>query len=79
RLIGFEIGQHITQMILVSFISAIIAFLPIGFFGIFWIIGSIITGIVETAHLIGFAGLWLGILLNYLIGKILARYSLIDG
>ncbi len=79
RLIGFEIGQHITQMIFVSFISAIIAFLPIGFFGIFWIIGSIITGIVEIAHLIGFAGLWLGILLNYLIGKILARYSLIDG
>ncbi|MFX1564824.1 MAG: hypothetical protein ACFFCH_02415 [Promethearchaeota archaeon] len=77
RLIGFEIGQHITPMIVVGIISAIIAFIPLGVFALLWSITALSGYTVQIAHLAGLAGLWLGILLNYLIGKLLARFLLL--
>ncbi len=78
RLIGFELSQHITQMLIVGLLSAFIAFIPIGIFGVFWYLVFFIGYPVQIAHLAGLAGLWIGISSNYLLGKLLARLLLID-
>ncbi len=78
RLIGFEIGQHITQMILVGLLGAVFAFIPIAFFGLFWFMTALAGFVVELAHFVGLAGLWIGILFNYLLGKLFARFFLIS-
>ena len=77
RLIGFELGQHITQMIVVGLLSAFLAFIPIVMLGALWV-GIFTLGYpVQIAHIVGLAGLWMGILVNFLLGKILARYLII--
>lgn len=78
RLIGFEIGQHIAQMIIVGILSAIISFIPLGCFALLWSISFLSGYPVQIAHLVGLAGLWLGILLNYLLGKLFAKFLLIS-
>jgi predicted permease len=78
RLIGFDLGQHITQMILVGLLSAVFAFIPIVLFGLFWAMISLAGFVVEIAHFAGLAGLWIGILFNYSLGKVLARFFLIS-
>lgn len=77
RLIGFEIGQHVTQMLIVGFLSVLLSIIPLGLFGLFWFIGATLTSIVQIAHFFGVAGLWVGIGLNYGVGKLLARALLI--
>ena len=77
RLIGFDLGQHITQMIVVGLLSAFIAFIPIALFGMFWMTISLVGYPVQFAHIVGLAGLWLGILINYLLGKLFARHLII--
>ncbi|MFX0169893.1 MAG: hypothetical protein ACFE89_11135 [Candidatus Hodarchaeota archaeon] len=78
RLIGFDVGQHITQMLLVGLLSAIVSFIPLVFFGVVWFGVSLTTGSLNLAHWSGLAGLWLGILLNYVFGRILAKRLLVD-
>ncbi len=78
RLIGFEIGQHIAQMIIVGILNTIFAFIPLGCFALLWSIIFLSGYPVQIAHLVGLVGLWLGILLNYLLGKLFARFLLIS-
>jgi predicted permease len=78
RLIGFELGQHITHMIIVGLLSAFLAFIPIALLGVFWFIIFLLGYPVQFAHYAGFAGLWVGIFINYLLGKVLARFLLIN-
>ncbi len=78
HLIGFELSQHITQMIIVGLLSAFLAFIPIGVFGVLWLTISLLGFPVQLAHIAGLAGLWLGIILNYLLGKTFARFLLIS-
>ncbi len=77
RLIGFEIGQHITQMIIVGLFSAFISFVPIALLGICWSWVFLLGYPVEWAHFAGLAGLWAGITINYLLGKLFARLFII--
>jgi predicted permease len=77
RLIGFELGQHITQMMLVGVLSALIAFIPIGMFAASWFAIFLSGYPVQIAHFVALAGLWLGIIVNHLLGKILARFLII--
>jgi predicted permease len=78
RLIGFELGQHITQMIIVGIISAVIAFIPIGFFGVLWAFLALMGYPIQVVHYAGLGGLWIGIVFNYLMGKLFARFMLIQ-
>lgn len=78
RLIGFDIGQHVSQMIVVGLISAVLSIIPMGLFGVFWFVGAIFISIVEIVHWVGIAGLWVGISMTYLLGKGFARWLLID-
>lgn len=71
RLTGFQIGQHVTQMILVGFITVFLAVIPIGLFGITYLTTRILTESIPIASLVGLAGLWTGILITYLIAKLL--------
>lgn len=77
RLIGFELGQHITQMILVGLLSALIAFIPIGMFAVCWFAVFLSGYPVQIAHIVALIGLWSGIVVNCLLGKILARFLII--
>ena len=77
RLIGFELGQHITQMIIVGLFSAFIAFVPIALLGFFWSLVFLMGYPVQWAHFAGLAGLWVGITINYLLGKLFARLFII--
>ena len=78
RLVGFDVGRHITQMLVVGLVSTIVACIPIAFLGGAWITGATITGSVDLAHWSGLAGLWAGIFLNYLLGKLFIKYLLVD-
>ncbi|MFW9831197.1 MAG: hypothetical protein ACFFD8_05435 [Candidatus Thorarchaeota archaeon] len=78
RLIGFDISQHVSQMIIVGFLSAFLSAIPLGVFGLFWFVGSIFISTVQVVHWIGLAGLWIGIIMTYLLGKGLAKLFLID-
>jgi predicted permease len=78
RLIGFDVGRHITQMLIVGLLSAIVSFIPLAFLGGIWITVATITGSLDLAHWSGLGGLWIGILFNYLLGKLFIKYLLID-
>ncbi len=78
RLVGFEIGQHVSHMVGVGMISAIFTFFPLGFYGICWLQVSLLSFPIEIAHLAGLGGLWLGIIIDYFIGKFLALKILHD-
>jgi len=78
RLIGFDLGQHITQMIVVGLLSAFLSFIPIGLLGIVWSVVFLSGYPIQVAHLAGLAGLWIGIFVNYLLGKTLARFLLVS-
>jgi hypothetical protein len=77
RLIGFELGQHVTQMIIVGLFSAFIAFVPLALFGIGWMLVFQLGYPVQWAHFAGLVGLWAGIMINYLLGKLFTRLFII--
>ncbi len=78
RLIGFEISQHIGQMIVVGMLAAILALIPLGLYALTWLFLAVLEFPIEAAHLGGLISVWLGILFNYLLGKILASKALRD-
>ncbi|MFX0078914.1 MAG: hypothetical protein ACFE8O_06685 [Candidatus Hermodarchaeota archaeon] len=78
RLTGFQIGQHVSQMIIVGIITFFIAVIPIGLFGITYLSTRILTESIPIASIIGMVGLWSGILISYLIAKIFERKLLKD-
>lgn len=73
RLVGFEVSQHVAQMIVVGLLSAGFAFIPLILFGICWFFVSLTLLPIEIVHLAGLGGMWIGIILNYLIGKLLCK------
>jgi len=70
RLTGFQIGQHVSQMIFVGFITFFLAVIPIGLFGSTYLFTRILTESIPIASIVGIAGLWSGILITYLIAKL---------
>lgn len=78
RLVGFDVGRHVTQMLIVGIASTIVACIPIALLGGVWITVATITGSLDLAHWSGLAGLWAGIFLNYLLGKLFTKYLLVD-
>ncbi len=78
RLIGFEISQHIGQMLVVGMLAAILALIPLALYGLTWILLIDLGFPIEIAHLGGIISVWFGIFLNYLLGKILASRALRD-
>ena len=78
RLTGFQIGQHVTQMILVGFITFFLAVIPIGLFGTTYLVTRILTESIPIASIVGLAGLWSGIFLTYLIAKLFETKLLKD-
>ncbi len=78
RLVGFEISQHIGQMIVVGMLAATLALIPLGLYGLTWIFMASLGFTIDMAHLGALISVWLGILFNYLLGKILASRMLLD-
>ncbi len=78
RLTGFEIGKHISQMLVVGFLRAFIAFIPILLFGLFWFVINLLGYSVQIAHIVGLVGMWVGIGNNYVLGKLFAKRLLRD-
>jgi predicted permease len=78
RLTGFQIGQHVTQMILVGIATSFFAIIPIGLFGATYLIIRILTESIPIASIVGLAGLWSGILITYLVAKLLEKKLLKD-
>ncbi|GEM_PF-4386080 len=78
RLIGFQIGQHVSQMILVGIVTFFLAVIPIGLFGITYLVTRILTESIPIASIVGLAGLWSGILITYLIAKLFETKLLKD-
>jgi predicted permease len=70
RLTGFQIGQHVSQMIFVGFITFFLAVIPIGLFGSTYLFTRILTESIPIASIVGIAGLWSGILITYLLAKL---------
>ena len=64
-------------MIIVGLFSAFIAFIPIALFGILWWLVFLFGYPVQWAHYAGLTGLWAGVAVNYLLGKIFARLFII--
>ena len=78
RLTGFDVGRHVTQMLIVGLLSTLVSIIPLGLLGGVWMFVATWTGSLDLAHWSGLAGLWAGILINYLLGKLLAKYLLVD-
>ncbi len=79
RLIGFEIGQHVSQLVVVGFISGIFTFLPLGLYGLTVLTLNLGLAIpLELAHWFGLGMLWLGLIFNYLLGQLFARIFIKD-
>ena len=78
RLVGFEVGQQVVQMVGVGIISTIFIFIPLALYGLTWIVLVLNGFTIEIAHLVSLGAMWMGIILNYFIGKMMARYLLID-
>ncbi len=78
RLVGFEISQHIGQMLVVGMLAAILALVPLGLYALTWLYLAILGFSIDIAHFGGLISVWFGILLNYLLGKVLAAKTLRD-
>jgi predicted permease len=79
RLIGFEIGQHVSQLVVVGFISGIFTFIPLGLYGLTVLTLNLGLSIpIEFAHWFGLGMLWLGLIFNYLLGQLFARIFIKD-
>ncbi|MHA2314005.1 MAG: hypothetical protein ACXACF_01760 [Candidatus Hermodarchaeia archaeon] len=78
RLTGFQIGQHVSQMIFVGLITFVLAVIPIGLFGITYLFTRILTESIPIASVVGMTGLWSGILITYLIAKLFEMKLLKD-
>jgi predicted permease len=78
RLIGFEISQHIGPMLGVGVLAAMLALFPLGLYAATWLFLNGLGFTVDLSHLGALVGLWLGVVFNYILGKVLARWLLKD-
>ena len=78
RLTGFQIGQHITQMMLVGMITFFLAIIPIGLFGSTYLFTRTLTESIPLASIVGLTSLWAGILLLYFIMRFFEKKLLKD-
>lgn len=78
RLTGFQIGQHITQMMLVGMITFFLAIIPIGLFGTTYLFTRTLTESIPLASIVGLTSLWAGILLLYFITRFFEKKLLKD-
>ncbi|MFW9984403.1 MAG: hypothetical protein ACFFCB_06725 [Candidatus Odinarchaeota archaeon] len=78
RLTGFQIGQHITQTMLVGMITFFLAIIPIGLFGTTYLFTRTLTESIPLASIVGLSSLWAGILLLYFITKFFEKKLLKD-
>jgi hypothetical protein len=65
-------------MLVVGMVAAILALIPLGLYPVTWLFLMSFGLSIDVAHLGALISVWVGILFNYLLGKILASRVLHD-
>jgi len=73
RLVGFDIAQNVVQSFGIGAISAVFALIPVGCYGGGWLTAILLGFTVADAHWAGLGAMWIGIVFNYLLGKVMVR------
>jgi len=73
KITGFEVGQHLAQMLAISIISLIFSLLPSALYSLAWQSSLMAGDPLALVDINALLALWIGIAANYLASRLLAR------